>query len=90
MRFLGQIKWHCRYLRYLANICAPLSHLTKKNIPYVWGEAQNKAFGILKKILVVAPILQPPNWLLPFHVFVDALDIAIGAVLMQEKQKGWY
>ena len=39
---------------------------------------------------MVAPILQPPDWLLPFHVFVDALDVAIGAILMQEKQKGWY
>ena len=49
------------------------------------GEAQDKAFEILKKILVVAPILQPPDWELPFHVFVDASDIAIEAILMQEK-----
>ena len=77
-------------MRYLADICASLTHLTKKDIPYVWGKAQNKTFEILKKILVVAPILQPPDWALPFHVFVDALDIAIGAILMQEKQKLWF
>ena len=35
MRFLSQIKWHSRYLQYLADICAPLSHLTKKDIPYI-------------------------------------------------------
>ena len=44
----------------------------------------------MKKMLVVAPILQPLDWSLEFHIFVDALHIAIGAVLMQEKVKGWF
>lgn len=89
-RFIGQIKWHSRQLRYLSDICAPLTHLTKKEVEYVWGQAQNRAFEILKKMLVVAPILQPPDWALPFHVFVDASDIAVGAVLMQEKVRKWF
>ena len=62
MRFIGQTKWHSRYLRYLADVCAPLSYLTKKDVPFVWGAAQEKAFQIVKKMLVVSPILQPPNW----------------------------
>ena len=37
-RFVGQIKWHGRNLRYLADVMAPLSHLTKKDIDYVWGK----------------------------------------------------
>ena len=41
-------------------------------------------------MLVVAPIVQAPDWSLPFHLFVDASDIAVGAVLMQEKIKGWF
>ena len=41
-------------------------------------------------MLVVSPILQPSDWKLVFHVFVDASDSAIGVVLMQEKVKGWY
>lgn len=41
-------------------------------------------------MLVVAPILIPPYWRLAFHVFVDASDVAIGEVLTQEKEKGWY
>ena len=45
---------------------------------------------MIKKILVVSPILQPPDWNLPFYVYVDATDIAIGAVLMQEKVLGWF
>ena len=39
---------------------------------------------------MVAPILQPPDWEWPFHVFVDVSDIDIGTVLMPEKQKAWF
>lgn len=30
------------------------------------------------------------NWTLPFHVFVDAFDIAIQATLMQDKISKWF
>ena len=41
-------------------------------------------------MLVVSPILQPPNWKLPFHVFVDASDRVVGAILMQENVQKWF
>ena len=37
MRFLGQTKWHSRYLRYLADVCAPLSHLNKEGCSFCLG-----------------------------------------------------
>ena len=87
---MGQVKWHAWYLQYLANVCVPLTHLTKKDIDFVWDQPQEYAFQKLKKMLFVAPVLQPLDWSLPFHVFVDASDVAVGAMLMQEKEKGWY
>ena len=42
-----------------------------------------KAFEILKKALISAPIVQPPDWNLPFEIMCDASDYAIGAVLGQ-------
>ena len=39
---------------------------------------------ILKKMLTVAPVLIVPDWALPFHIFVDASHVAVGAALMQE------
>ena len=89
-RIIGHAKWHGWYLRYLADETAPISHLTKKDVEFKWESPQNRAFELLKKMLVVCPILQPPDWKLEFHVFVDASDSAVGAVLMQEKVKGWY
>ena len=66
---------------------APLSDLTKKDVDFLWTAIHECAFLILKKMMV-APILQAPNWTLLFHVFVDALDVVVGAVLMQEASKG--
>ena len=35
----------------------------------------------LKRSLVEAPILQSPNWDLPFEIMCDASDYVVGAVL---------
>ncbi|MCO5580356.1 hypothetical protein L7F22_034222 [Adiantum nelumboides] len=88
-RFLGQIKWHNRFLRYLAHVCIPLTKLTKKDSVFEWKEEQIKAFQILKNMLTVAPVLIVPDWKLPFHIFVDASHLAVGAALMQEQRRGW-
>ena len=38
-----------------------------------------------KKALISAPIIQPPDWLLPFEIMCDASDYVVGAVLGQTK-----
>ena len=41
-------------------------------------------------MLTQAPIVQPLDWTRPFHVFVDASDIAIGSALMQHTAPNRY
>jgi hypothetical protein len=41
----------------------------------------------LKKALILAPIIQPPDWSLPFEIMCDASDYAVGVVLGQTKDK---
>ena len=81
IRFLGQIRWHNRMLRYLADFATPL-HAIVHCVPFQWTEQEEKAYQVLK-VLSQAPVVQPPDWTKDFHVFVDASDIAIGSVLMQ-------
>jgi hypothetical protein len=44
----------------------------------------------LKKALISAPVIQPPDWHLPFEIMCDAHDYAVGAVLGQSKDKKQY
>jgi hypothetical protein len=58
-----------------------------KDVPFEFDEACSKAFETLKKTLTSAPIIQPPDWSLPFEIMCDASDFIIGAVLGQCKDK---
>jgi hypothetical protein len=61
--------------------------LLAKNIPFEFDGACLKSFETLKNALISAPIIQPPNWSLPFEIMCDASDYVVGAVLGQTKDK---
>ena len=66
-----------------AKIVKPLTNLTKKDQPWVWGEDQQKAFEVLKNAFTSAPILRILDDVNPFQLSTDASDFAVGAVLSQ-------
>jgi hypothetical protein len=47
-------------------------------------------FHTLKKALIFAPVIQPPDWHLPFEIICDASDYAVGAMLGQSKYRKHY
>lgn len=63
-----------------------LTKLLRKDEPNEWGEKQLKAFKELKEKLTSAPVLRSPNWNKAYHVFVDTLAFAIGAMLSQKNE----
>ena len=81
-QFLDQLRWHNCMLRHLAVFATSL-HAAVHHAPFRWTETEDKAYGALKFMLSQASVVQPPDWTRPFHVFVDASDIAIGSALMQ-------
>ena len=49
----------------------------QKEVPFVFYDDCVEAFEILKKALISAPIVQPPDWNLPFEIMCDASDYAM-------------
>ena len=59
----------------------------QKDVPFVFDDDCVEAFCILKKALISAPIVQPPDWNLPYEIMCDASDYVVGVVLGQRVDK---
>jgi hypothetical protein len=49
-QFLGQIRWHNRMIRHLADFATPLYAAVHRE-PFAWNEKEEKAFAALKLLL---------------------------------------
>ena len=58
-----------------------------EDAPFEFIDECLDAFHTLKKALILTPIIQPPDWLLPFEIMCDASDYAVDMVLRQMKYK---
>ncbi|KAK9020307.1 hypothetical protein V6N11_054796 [Hibiscus sabdariffa] len=63
---------------------APLTKLLRKDVLFVWTEAQQASFEKLKEALTQAPVLVQPESGKDFAVYSDASHSGLGCVLMQE------
>ncbi|XP_019086291.1 PREDICTED: uncharacterized protein LOC109126860 [Camelina sativa] len=85
--FLGHAGFYRRFIKDFSKIARPLTQLLCKEVKFDFDSACLEAFHTIKGALVSAPIVQPPDWDLPFEVMTDASDYAVGAVLGQRKDK---
>ena len=85
--FLGHVGFYRRFIQDFAKVSKPLTSLLCKEKDFIIEEEGKNAFMQLKRSLVEAPILQSPNWDLPFEIMCDASDFAMGAVLGQRIDK---
>ena len=83
-QFCGMVNYLSMFLKDLQTKLIPIYHLTKKGVPFHWGEVQQKAFDQIKKDLTEAPVLAMPNTTGHMVLVSDTSKIACGSALYQE------
>lgn len=58
--FDGRIEYYSRFIARLTPICEPILKLLRKNSPGQWNEECQKAFELIKPVLMNPPVLVPP------------------------------
>ena len=82
--FIGAVTFYRDMFPRRSHILASLTELTKgspKKI--VWTDRHQKAFDTMKVVMAQAVMIRYPDHNLPFHVYTDASDSQLGAVIMQ-------
>ena len=85
--FLGHAGFYRRFIQDFSKIARPLITLLCKDDKFDFTSECVKAFEEIKKALIAAPVVQAPDWNLPFEIMFDASNFAVGAVLGQKKDK---
>jgi hypothetical protein len=84
--FLGHAEFYRRFIKDFSKITKPLTRLLQKGVEYDFDEECLHAFRTLKQSPISAPIMQPPDWNLPFEIMCDTSDYAVGVVLRQREE----
>ena len=58
---VGLFSYYSRFIESFSRIAKPLTNITDKDLDFVWGEEQQKAFDTLKEKLCQQPILAHPD-----------------------------
>ena len=90
--FLGLATWCAKFFPYFApalKILTPLSNC-KNQREFSWSDKQDAAFQHLKNLMANEPCLTPFDPDLPIHLFTDASDNALSAVLCHQIQETFH
>ncbi|XP_048494634.1 uncharacterized protein LOC125494840 [Beta vulgaris subsp. vulgaris] len=85
--FLGHASFSRRFIKYFSKVAKLLTHLLLKDATFDFTDACLESFDRIKKALIIAPIIQPPDWNFSFEIMCDASGYVVGAVLGQRKNK---
>ena len=69
---LGMTNYYKKFIDRYSQRSAPLRNLLSKDVPFVWGDAQENFFQDLKTALLSPPILRFPDSSRPYYLQTDA------------------
>ena len=86
-QFLGVVGYQRPFIANFAKLALPLTHLLK-DVPWSYGEEQQKSVQALKSAVCDDPELVAPDTEKDFELQTDASDFALGVVLFQHDEWG--
>jgi len=87
-KFLGLANYYRRFIKDFAKIAAPLYVLVRKEQKWKWEKEQEEAFGKLKKVFTMEPVLAIPDIDGEMKVEANASDYVTGEVLLMRCEDG--
>ncbi|KAL0293008.1 UNVERIFIED_CONTAM: hypothetical protein Sradi_6960600 [Sesamum radiatum] len=84
----GKLAYLRRFISNLAGRCQLFSRLMKKDVPFQWDEACDKAFKSIKSYLMKPPVLVAPVPGRPLILYVAAQERSVGILLAQKNDEG--
>lgn len=86
--FLGILLNYQQLIPQFSELAKTLVQLLQNNLPFSWGDKKTGAFSALCEALKSSPILVHHNFKIPFILFTDISNVAIGAILFQRDLDG--
>lgn len=83
-QFLGLASFFRRFVQGFSVIAKPLTYLLRKDVKWIWGPDQDKAFRTLQNALVSKPTLALYNPDLDTELHTDACKIGVAGILLQK------
>ncbi|KAL0360936.1 UNVERIFIED_CONTAM: hypothetical protein Sradi_3778100 [Sesamum radiatum] len=84
----GKLAYLRRFISNLASRCQLFSRLMKKDVPFEWDEACDKAFKSIKSYLMKPPVLVVPIHGRPLILYVAAQELSVEILLAQKNDEG--
>ena len=85
---IGCFSFYRRYIHRFSDIAAPLTALTRKDVPFHIGDKEKEAFDKLKTALITAPVLAAYDETKPIVIRADASGVGIASILLQRGEDG--
>ncbi|KAL5592940.1 uncharacterized protein BROUX77_002577 [Berkeleyomyces rouxiae] len=86
--FIGFANFYRQFIDSFSEVAAPLVSLTKKGVPWKWGQAEESAFETLKNLFITAPVLAMWDEDRTTVVECDCSGWALGGTLSQVDDDG--
>ena len=87
--FMGAIYQINRFIPNLADLCAPLRPLLKKENEWTWGDENEEAFPKIKQAIKETTEIKHFKRDSPLRINCDACKESLGAFLQQQQEEEW-